>query len=285
MAGLAPTTRITVASAGRGPWLQTTARRADGGPRQRADGGPPQRHVPLSAPCPPPSPRPDDGYAGPACLPAPDAADDAGDVVHLGRQHPLPARCRTLQHRGLRGQRLLLRRHGPLRGAHRACVADTRGRRFSFLLGAATLLALDAAVPGHVAGRGAVHRLGGGVDPAGTRLHVLQRRHRGLARRCPASDRLTGQPGDDLRPWPDRRRRGDADGIRARWRRGTADEPGRPLPVLRAVMLGIALAGRLLPDARPRLRAAPGRQHRDGRARGRARRRSMADCATGRCAG
>ena len=77
-----------------------------------------------------------DGAVGPARLPAADAADHARGLVHLGHQHPVPARRRAST----------TRRHSPptrssplgqvIFEVPTGVVADTRGRRFSFMLGA-----------------------------------------------------------------------------------------------------------------------------------------------------
>ena len=69
-------------------------------------------------------------------------------------------------------------------------VADTRGRRFSYLLGAGTLLLSTLLYlvmwQVHAPFWGWAHRL----DPARPRVHVLLRRDRGVARRRPGRDGL-----------------------------------------------------------------------------------------------
>ena len=69
-------------------------------------------------------------------------------------------------------------------------VADTVGRRASYLLGTVTLTRVDAALRAAVADRGAVLGVGARVDAARPRLHVLLRRGRGVAGRRAARDRL-----------------------------------------------------------------------------------------------
>ena len=86
-------------------------------------------------------------------------------------------------------------------------VADTRGRRFSFLLGAATLLfsTLLYLVMWQV--RAGLLGLGDRLDPARARLHVLLGRDRGLAGRRAQGDRLPRHARVGLRQGPDRLRR------------------------------------------------------------------------------
>ena len=62
-------------------------------------------------------------------------------------------------------------------------VADTVGRRASYLLGTRDAGRVDAALRPALADRGAVLGVGGRLDPARPRLHVLLRRGRGVARR------------------------------------------------------------------------------------------------------
>ena len=79
-------------------------------------------------------------------------------------------------------------------------VADTRGRRFSFLLGAGTLLLSTLLylvmwqVRAPFLGWAAV------VDPPRPRVHVLLGRHRGVARRRPHGDGVRGQARGGVRP-------------------------------------------------------------------------------------
>ena len=54
-------------------------------------------------------------------------------------------------------------------------VADTRGRQFSYVLGAGDAAPVDPALPRHVAGPRAAVGLGDRLDPARARLHVLLR--------------------------------------------------------------------------------------------------------------
>ena len=78
-------------------------------------------------------------------------------------------------------------------------VADTRGRRFSFLLGAATLLAATLLYLVMWQMRARTPRLGDRLDPARARVHVLLRRDRGVARGCAARDRVRGHARIGLR--------------------------------------------------------------------------------------
>ena len=79
-------------------------------------------------------------------------------------------------------------------------VADTIGRRVSYLLGTADPDRLDGALRAAVAGRGAVLGVGGVVDAARARVHLLLRRGRGLARRRPRRHRLRRRARGRLRP-------------------------------------------------------------------------------------
>ncbi len=89
-------------------------------------------------------------------------------------------------------------------------VADTVGRRASYLLGTVTLTVstllyvllwqIEAPVLG----------VGRGLDAARPRVHVLLRCGRGLARRRPHRDGVRRRSRDRLRPRPDRERSGDA---------------------------------------------------------------------------
>src|SRR4029450_11507500 len=78
-------------------------------------------------------------------------------------------------------------------------VADTWGRRASYLLGSVTL-AISTALY-WLAWRvgGAVWGRGGDLVPARPGLHLLLRGHRGLAGRRPQVHRLQGQPRVGLR--------------------------------------------------------------------------------------
>ena len=108
-------------------------------------------------------------------------------------------------------------------------VADTVGRRASYLLGTRDARGDDAALRPAVAGRGAVLGVGRRLDPARPGLHVLLRRGRGLARRRPHRDRVRGQPRVGLRERPDRRGRGDAHGLGGGRLHRPAHEPRRAL--------------------------------------------------------
>ena len=81
-------------------------------------------------------------------------------------------------------------------------VADTRGRRFSFLLGAAHAAGVDPAVPAHVADPGGAARLGARLDPARARVHVLLGGDRGVAGRRAARDRASPGPSNRSSPGP-----------------------------------------------------------------------------------
>ena len=81
-------------------------------------------------------------------------------------------------------------------------VADTRGRRFSFLLGAGHAARRDPALPRHVAGPGRAPRLGDRLDPARARVHVLLGRDRGLARRRAARPPASAAPWNRSSPGP-----------------------------------------------------------------------------------
>ena len=104
-------------------------------------------------------------------------------------------------------------------------VADTRGRRFSFLLGAATLLVSTLLYLVMWQIHASFARLGAGIDRAGPRVHVLLGRDRGLARRRAPGDGLRGQPRVGLRAGPDREWRGDARGLGARRGRRPGHRP------------------------------------------------------------
>ena len=78
-------------------------------------------------------------------------------------------------------------------------VADTIGRRASYLLGTRHADRVDRPLRAPVADRGAVLGVGGRVDAARARLHVLLRRGRGLAGRRARGDRLYRRPRVGLR--------------------------------------------------------------------------------------
>ena len=127
----------------------------------------------------------------------------AGGVADLGDQHDLPARRRALEPGGVRGQRLLHRRDGAVRGADRDRRRHDRAPR---LLPArhADADRVDPALRAALAGRGAVLAVGDRLDAARPRLHLLLRRGRGVAGRRAHRDRLHGRAGDGVRPRPDR---------------------------------------------------------------------------------
>ena len=159
----------------------------------------------------------------PARLPWPDSPDDPGGVVHLGREHALPPRRRAEQRRGLRGERVLQRRPGAIRGADRR-----RGRhaRPPLLIHArrGDPARLDPSLPRHVEHPCAVLGLGDRIGAARARLHVLLGSDRGVAGRRADRHRVQGQPRVGLRPCAGRRWCGDADRVGRRRRAG----PGRP---------------------------------------------------------
>ena len=62
-------------------------------------------------------------------------------------------------------------------------VADTVGRRASYLLGTVTLTGVDAPLRPALANRGAVLAMGCGLGAARPRVHLLLGRGRGMARR------------------------------------------------------------------------------------------------------
>ena len=109
-------------------------------------------------------------------------------------------------------------------------VADTRGRRFSYVLGAATLFLATLLYLVMWQVRAPLWGWAIASILLGPRLHVLLRRHRGVARRRAQGDRLHGPPRARLRAGAGRRRRGDArrDGLGRAHRPG--DEPRRPVP-------------------------------------------------------
>ena len=94
-------------------------------------------------------------------------------------------------------------------------VADTVGRRASYLLGTLTLTVSTLLYVAALADRGAVLGVGGRLDPARARLHVLLRRRRGVARRRAHRDRLR------------RRRSTTVFGARADRRRASRCSPAR----------------------------------------------------------
>ena len=163
-------------------------------------------------------------------------------------------------------------------------VADTRGRQFSFLLGAAHAARGDPAVPGHVAGPRRPPGLGGRLDPARARVHLLLRRDRGVAGGRPQRDRVPGDPRVGLRPGAGRERRGHADRLGPRRLRRPGDQPRRAVPDPGGAARR-DLPDRLAVHARHRVHAAARRERplpRSGRC---CAARSTAACATRRSAG
>ena len=148
--------------------------------------------------------------------------------------------------------------HGPLRGAHRRAWPTRAAGASRSCSGAATLLAstllylamwqVEAPFVGWAV---ASH-------PAGPRLHLLLGRHGGLARRCPrgppASGATSRRSSAGARRWPARPCSTGSvlGGVVAQ-----LTNLGVPY-LLRAAMLGLALAGGLPPHARPGLQAADG---------------------------
>ena len=119
-----------------------------------------------------------------------DARQHAGGVVHLGHQHAVPARRRPVQLRGVRGERVLHRRHADLRDP------DGRGGRHGRPAGVVPSRhdharrddrAVLAAVGLGIAVLGVGHRVGA----ARAGLHVLLGRGGCLARRRAEGDRAT----------------------------------------------------------------------------------------------
>ena len=151
-------------------------------------------------------------------------------------------------------------------------IADTVGRRVSYLLAVGIVLCLDAAVPVVRTGRARRRSVRRRVGAAGTRLHLLHRRRGRLDGRRPALGRLPGQARAHLRPLRHGLRRLHAD----RHHRRRLPRAARPVDPLRAARRHPrarvpARGGR---DARPRLQgpAAHARQlrprdaaHRHGR--------------------
>ena len=109
-------------------------------------------------------------------------------------------------------------------------VADTVGRRASYLLGTVTLAVTTVTVLAAVGVGVAVLGVGDRVGAARAGLHVLLGRGRCLARRRPEGHRLPRQPRDGLRPGADRGRHRDAVGLGARRRDRAGDEPRRAVP-------------------------------------------------------
>ena len=162
------------------------------------------------------------------------------------------------QPRGVRGQRVLHRRDGAVRGADRDRRRHGRPPRvLPARHGDADRV--DPALRAALAGRGAVLAVGGRLDPARPRLHLLLRRGRGVARRRAHRDRLHGRARVGLRARPDRHRRGDARPARS----PAASSPSRPASACRSSLRGVDprrdVRGRVPAHARRRLHAREGR--------------------------
>ena len=133
-------------------------------------------------------------------------------------------------------------------------VADTVGRRASYLLGTLVLSAATVlywlmwvwSAPFWLWARG--------VGAARARVHVLLRRGRGVARRCLAGERLQGRARAGLLQGDDRRRHRHARRLGARRCGRTAERPGRAVPGARGHPRAHARR-RVLHDARHRLHA------------------------------
>ena len=85
-------------------------------------------------------------------------------------------------------------------------VADTIGRRVSYLLGTVTLAATTLLYVLLWQIEGPFWAWARGLDPARAGVHVLLGSGRGVAGGCPSRHRLRGQPGVRLRPRAGRRR-------------------------------------------------------------------------------
>ena len=115
-------------------------------------------------------------------------------------------------------------------------VADTVGRRESYLLGTITLTVRRCCTCG--CGRSMrLLAVGARVARPRPRVHVLLRRGRGLAGRRAPRDRLHGRARDRVRARADRRRRGDAHGSLAGGLLAQEVSLGFPF-VLRGAVLG-----------------------------------------------
>ena len=89
-------------------------------------------------------------------------------------------------------------------------VADTAGRRFSFLLSTVTLMAGTLAYVAIAAAGGGLWQLRDRLARARSRVQLLLGRGRGLGRRRARSDRIRGAARPRLRARLDGLRRGDA---------------------------------------------------------------------------
>ena len=117
------------------------------------------------------------------------ARQHARGIVHLGHQHAVPARRRPHEPRGVRRQRVLQRRHVPLR--------DPDGRRRRHARAARLVPARhgdarrdDGALLPAVGVGVAVLGVGGRLGAARPRVHVLLGCRRRVARRCAARHRV-----------------------------------------------------------------------------------------------
>ena len=112
-------------------------------------------------------------------------------------------------------------------------VADTWGRRISYLLGTITLATSTFLYFLMWQAGGALLAVGGrlGVDRA--RVHLLLRRRRGVAGRCTAFRRVRRWAGDGSRPWPDGLRCGHVGRIGSRRDHRPGDHTRRAVPVAR----------------------------------------------------
>ena len=108
-------------------------------------------------------------------------------------------------------------------------VADTVGRRASYLLGAGTLLVSTLLYLRDVADRGAAVGLGAGLGDHRARFHLLLGGRRGVAGRRPRLQRVRRQSGGCLRKGPGRDRSSDADRIGRRRLHRPGDQPRRAL--------------------------------------------------------
>ena len=167
----------------------------------------------------------------PTYIPGPDDGDDAGHVVHLGRQHAVPARCRAVEHRGICRQRVLRDRPGAVRGADRCRRGHARP----------TLL-----VPARRGDAARVHRPLPASCGRSTPRSSAGPWHR------PCSD-----SGSRSSPGPPRR------GSSTRWARPASRDSSRPSSggprprPGRAMLVGSVLGGRRRPGDRPRCAVHP----------------------------
>ena len=137
-------------------------------------------------------------------------------------------------------------------------VADTVGRRASYLLGTVTLMASTLLYVLLWQTRSAVLVMGGRVDAPRPRLHVLLRRGRGLAGRRPHGHGLRRVARVGVRARPDGERGGDAHRLD---RRRLPRRAGQPRHAVRGAWRdpGGDVRDRLPGDARHRVHAGEGR--------------------------